>query len=320
MRIRFLCLYFFWSSVSIADEISRNLLIDHYSFLNPSMGFGFEKENRNNQKIFAWYHTSKEIKPKFDFHLQLTALSYKRILRENFPYTEVPYKLQKESGELVAFNPGIRYYFFSLYGNFISTNPTYRGLSLGFHLYPEKSLFVYYKENPKENTKEYALSVLSGKSPEIGLSIAKGISTDKIEWSGSISFSFQVESFLGAISHLPETESREDTNSIFISKIFQENKESLFKEEVNPYIDETVLEKEKKKEEWEAKKFKKKERIIYEIKLEELLKFRIPLVVAIRISRASKSKEEYEELLKKLSPDLVRKCNKIQYDKNKANR
>jgi hypothetical protein len=107
---------------------------------------------------------------------------------------------------------------------------------------------------------------------------------------------------VGAISHLPVTVSREDINSIFISKIFQENKESLFKEEVNPYIDETVLEKEKKKEEWEAKKFKKKERIIYEIKLEELLKFRIPLVIAIRISRASKSKEEYEELLKKTFP------------------
>jgi hypothetical protein len=320
MRIRFLCLYFFWSSVSIADEISRNLLIDHYSFLNPSMGLGFEKENRNNQKAFAWYHATKEIKPKFDFHLQLMALSYKRILRENLHYTEIPYKLQKESGGLVTFNPGIRYYFFSLYGNFQKANPTYKGLSLGFHLYPEKSLFLFYKENPKENTKEYALSVLSGKSPGIGLSIAKEISSEKTEWSGSVSFSFQVESFTGAISHLPETESREDINSFFISKIFQENKESLFQEEINPYIDETDLEKEKKKEEWEAKKFKKKERIIHEIKIEELLKFRIPLVVAIRISRASKSKEEYEELLKTLSPDLVRKCNKIQYDKHKANR
>ena len=138
MRIRFLCLYFFWSSVSIADEISRNLLIDHYSFLNPSMGLGFEKENRNNQKAFAWYHATKEIKPKFDFHIQLMALSYKRILRENLPYTEIPYKLQKESGELLTLNPGIRFYFFSFYGNFKSTNPTYKGLSLGFHLHPEK--------------------------------------------------------------------------------------------------------------------------------------------------------------------------------------
>lgn len=320
MRIRFLCLYFFWSSVSIADEISRNLLIDHYSFLNPSMGFGFERENRNNQKVFAWYHTSKEIKPKIDFHLQLTALSYRRIVRENFTYTEIPYKLQKESGELVTLNPGIRFYFFSLYGNFQSINQTYKGLSLGFHLYSEKSLFVYYKENPKENTKEYALSVLSGQSPGIGLGIAKEISPDKTEWSGSIAFSFQFESYSAAISNLPETELRDDTNSFFISKLFQENKESLFQEEINPYIDETDIEKEKKKEDWEAKKFKKKDRIIYEIKLEDLLKFRIPLVVAIRISHASKSKEEYEELLKKLTPDLVRKCNKIQYDKNKANR
>ena len=158
MRIRFLCLYFFWSSVSIADEISRNLLIDHYSFLNPSMGLGFEKENRNNQKAFAWYHTSKEIQPKIDFHLQLMALSYKRILRENFPYTDIPYKLQKKSGELLTLNLGIQFYFFSLYGNFQKANPTYKGLSLGFHLYPEKSLFLFYKENPKENTKEYALS------------------------------------------------------------------------------------------------------------------------------------------------------------------
>ncbi|MBK9503308.1 MAG: hypothetical protein IPO06_28815 [Leptospiraceae bacterium] len=155
-------------------------------------------------------------------------------------------------------NPGIRFYFFSFYGNFKSTNPTYKGLSLGFHLHPEKSLFVYYKENPKENTKEYALSVLSGKSPGIGLSIAKEISPEKTEWSGSISFSFQVESFTGAISHLPETESREETNSFFVYKIFQENKESLFQEEINPYIDETDLEREKKKEEWEAKKFKRK--------------------------------------------------------------
>ncbi len=284
------------------------------------MGFGFEKENRNNQKLFAWYHTAKEIKPKFDFHLQLTALSYKRTDRENLLYTDIPYRLQKESGELLSFNPGIRFYFLSLYGNFKSTNSTYKGLSLGFHLYPEKSLFLFYKENPKENTKEYALSILSGKSPGIGLSIAKEISPEKIEWSGSISFSFQFESITAAISHLPETESREETNSFFISKIFQENKESLFQEEINPYIDETDIEKEKKREEWEAKKFKKKERIIYEIKIEELLKFRIPLVVAIRISRASKSKEEYEELLKTLSPDLVRKCNKIQYDKEKANR
>jgi hypothetical protein len=115
-------------------------------------------------------------------------------------------------------------------------------------------------------------------------------------------------------------ESKGEANSFFISKNFEENKESLFPEEINPYLDESDLEKEKKKEQWEAKKFKKRERIIYEIKIEELLKFRIPLVVAIRISRASKSKEEYEELLKTLSPDLVRKCNKIQYDKAKANR
>jgi hypothetical protein len=48
--------------------------------------------------------------------------------------------------------------------------------------------------------------------------MAKEISSEKTEWSGSISFSFQVESFTGAISHLPETESREDINSFFISK------------------------------------------------------------------------------------------------------
>ena len=53
---------------------------------------------------------------------------------------------------------------------------------------------------------------------------------------------------------------------------------------------------------------------------EELLKFRIPLVVAIRIARASKSKEEYLELLSKLSPDIVKKCNKIQFDKSRAKR
>ena len=191
---------------------------------------------------------------------------------------------------------------------------------LGLNVFPEKSIFLFYRQNSNENTYSYALSVLSGVSPGIGLMVAKSYLPSNVEWSGSISLSFQFESYQsGGVYNV---ENRKEENAFFISKIFEENKNSLFEKEINPLEGDPSedFEKEQRRKEWEAKKNKKKERIIYEVKIEELLKFKIPLVIAIRISRASRSKEEYTELLKKLSPDIVRKCNKIQFDKGKANR
>jgi len=318
MRIQFLCLYLLCNIASVAEEISKNYLLDHYSFRDYSYGVGLSKENRASSAVFGWIHFGKEYYPNIDFSFNLYGANLQRKVKEVTPLVDGFYFYKQEflNQNILTFSPGIRYKYLSFYTNLESIYSTNKSLSLGINIYPEKSLFLFYKENPKENIRSYTLSILSGRSPTIGLAVTKEYSPETVEWYGSISFSLQFESFNAGISHFAQHTKEE--NSFFLSKILRENSNSLLEKENNPY--EEILDKESKVKPQETKQFVKKERIIYPIKIEELLKFRIPLIIAIRIARASKSKEEYTELLSKLSPDIIKKCNKIQFDKARAKR
>ncbi|MBP9885741.1 MAG: hypothetical protein KBF93_05575 [Leptospiraceae bacterium] len=318
MRIQFLCIYLLCNTTSIAEEISKNYLLDHYRFREYSYGVGLSKETQYHRAIFGWINFGKEFFPNLDFSFNLYGANSQKKVKEVAPLVDGFYfsKQELQNQNILTFSPGIRYKYLSFYSNLESIYSTNKTLSFGINIYSEKSLFLFYKENSKENIRSYTLSILSGRSPAIGLAVTKEYSPEKVEWIGSISFSFQLELFQAGISHFAQNTKEE--NSFFVSKILRENSNSLFEKEINPY--EEILDKESKTNPQETKQLVKKERIIYPISIEELLKFRIPLVVAIRIARASKSKEEYLELLSKLSPDIVKKCNKIQFDKSRAKR
>lgn len=320
MRIRFLCLYFFWNSITIAEEISKGLLLEHYAFRHRSFGASISKENQKNQTMFAWMHFGNTFSSHLNYNFQFSYLNQKREDIKTFQNTESIYSRTNDTKRILTISPGLNFKYISVYSSLNSQNPYFTGVSIGLNVFPEKSIYLFYRQNPNENTHAYALSIISGTMPAIGLMVAKEYLPSNVEWSGSISLSFKFESYQGGGVY--SVENKREENTFFISKIFEENKNSLFEKEINPLESDTSddFEKEKQKKEWDAKKFQKKEKIIYEVKIEELLKFKIPLVIAIRISRASQSKEEYTELLKKLPPNIVKKCNKIQYDKSKAYR
>lgn len=320
MRIQFLCLYLLCNLSLFAEEIevSRNYLLEHYRLRDHSYGIGFSSENKDNRSGFAWIHFGKQFLANLTLNSILYGESSQTKVKDVVPIFQSYYyqtvELQFKHNFQVS--PGIQYKFFSLYGNFQSFQTPNLDLAIGFQLYPEKSLFFYYKENPRENIRSYSFSVLSGRNPGLGLAITKDFSSNRNEWYGSVGISFQFDSFQAVTSHYVQEEIEQ--NSFLLSRIFQDNSDPLFHKEINPYQNESEVKPDINKR--EKKEFLKKERAIYEISIDELLKFRIPLVIAIRIARASKSKELYTELLSKLPPDIVKKCNKIQFIKSKGKR
>ena len=316
MGKRFLYLCFFWNTVTVAQEISRNLLLDHYSLISHSVGIGVRKENQKNKSILGWIHFGNTLSPNLNYNLQISYVNYYKEIHQYLPNSNIYYQVSNESKQILSVNPGLSFKYISFYSNFISKNQPFNGVSVGLNVFPEKSIFLFYRKDSFADTNLYALSVVSGTNPGIGLLVSKEIFPEKVEWSGSVSLSFQMDLYGGGGIYF--TNEKKEENSFFISRKMQQKQISLFETEINPLVEERILNSEEIQKELEKKTFNKKEKIIYEVKIEELLKYRIPLVIAIRISRASKSKEEYIALLKTLPPEIVRKCNKIQFDKTRV--
>ncbi len=175
-------------------------------------------------------------------------------------------------------------------------------------IYKSQSLVFQYKEN--EFQKTYFLSNTKGEDLKLGFGIGKNFFDNNSEYFGAVSISFSFGNFeLGAITN---REQEKFISSGFIKYEFEKEESSFFGKEFNPtYEEKENLTKPKK----EKKEFVKKEKIIYELRLDELLKEKIPLKISIQIVEASKDKEKYLTLEKKLPPEILRKLKKLQYEK-----
>jgi len=62
----------------------------------------------------------------------------------------------------------------------------------------------------------------------------------------------------------------------------------------------------------------RKERIVYQLSLDELLNKKIDLRNAIQIEKASKNKEDLENLLKSLPTEIAKKVKSLEIEKKKS--
>ncbi|HMV41585.1 MAG TPA: hypothetical protein PKL30_25310 [Leptospiraceae bacterium] len=305
-------MYFVSNLLLFSEELNRQYVLDAYSLRKESFGLGIQKKE-NADSLWTWYHFAKEFRNSFRFALQLSAISHsKKKLEVDFFSSKYQFPFSS-SEQLITISPGFRYSYIHFYTKFYSNTSGRYDAILGLWLYKEKSVLLSYSKNSKEQSHSFSFSILTGKNPTIALGLGKEYKGGNTEWIVNLGVSFGFDSYETGISYLPRTEKEDSGTFVFASRSLKEKEESLFGEEMNPYVDNGHLP--EKREQVAEIRIKKRERVVYEISIDELLKFRIPLAIAIRIHRASKSKEDYLELLKRLPADLVRKCNKIQFDK-----
>ena len=85
MRIQFLCIYLLCNTTSIAEEISKNYLLDHYRFREYSYGVGLSKETQYHRAIFGWINFGKEFFPNLDFSFNLYGANSQKKVKEVAP-------------------------------------------------------------------------------------------------------------------------------------------------------------------------------------------------------------------------------------------
>lgn len=197
---------------------------------------------------------------------------------------------------------------------------------LGFsaQVYPTKSIFIQHIWNPAKDYRETSISVLSGSEFQLGLTLGERHFERGAEWFGSASLSLKFGNIdTGYIFSPSDSSLDKSTGYGFVAWNTQSNNESLFNEEINPFVstnkDETGKPKENKLEKPKFQRPKKEpfKRKVYELTLDELLKAKIPLVNSLAISKASKNSEDFEALLRILPQEISGKVKRLQYEKRK---
>lgn len=314
MKVLWIVVYFIipWSSI-VSDS---NFSLYHTALTHSSLGFAI-----NNQK------DSQKVLPVFWFsYLSKTNSIYPILCLQTFQYFKVEdvlYRGLKFSNVQTNFggniSSGIGYkYFKFLVGYNKKQYPSYH-VSTKFQVYKHKSILLRYQENFNKREKRYDLHFLSGNKIKVGFHIGKHFHSDENELTGGIFVSFdldlwEVGSFIndegkgvyvsGHLNELTEDYLWSETNPIYRPKIFKPKRSKILHKQYKP-------------------KFQKKKRRhykVYALSIDELLRNNIPISLAIKISKASRNKLRYYQLRKYLPKKIVKKLNRLQYLKNKANK
>lgn len=186
---------------------------------------------------------------------------------------------------------------------------------LGLQIHPEKK--VYFFQNYDTGELHRGLGILTGDSIRVGFEVEKIVSEQGISSAGTISLIFNFEGFSGGgIFHSTDGQIVLGS-SLGISK--KEINESYLLSSENVY--EREEEPKKPKEPIHPKHFVidkpfRKEKITFQLSLEELLSRKIDLRNALLIEKASKKREDLEALLKVLPPEIAKKVKFLEIEKN----
>lgn len=183
-----------------------------------------------------------------------------------------------------------------------------------FRLFDDKKFFIAYTRI-LEIEKEFFFGIKGGDPFFITFQAGKIFPYNQPpEFSFSILFGFRFGDLETGLAQ-NFRENREGSKSLaFLSYDFSDrDRTSFFGKEKNPIFEEEIQFEKKKKP-----KKNRKEKIIHPVTLDELLKEKIPLAIALKISAASKSKESYENALKKVPQPIVKKLNYLQFKKSQA--
>lgn len=280
-------LYIFLAVISVFSE---NLLLDSNVLVSPSIAVS---ASELNQSVHFHY------KDKF-----YKELGYNFYFKTNyFNQNKIEYHNRFKN----TFLFGIHFFAIqSFFGIERIRDLNTKFFVLETKIYKSQSLAFQYKEN--EFQKTYFVSNTKGEDLKLGFGIGKNFFESSSEYFGAVSISYSFGNLeLGGITN---RENEKFISSGFLKYEFEKDESSFLGKEFNPIFQEKEIPPKKEK-----KQFVKKEKVIYELKLDELLKEKIPLKISIQISEASKDKEKYLNLEKKLSREILKKLKKLQYEK-----
>ncbi len=308
MKILFL---FFSLQPILSDAIQRQIVLPLSLETRWNGGFSYLKNENEGTKKSSHLSFSKKLDP-FHFHALGILEKTSPALSQSKEYWEI--SNEKLSKYLFG---GFSFQSFSFLFDFSHFHAKYPSCYLNIQVHPEKKVYVF--QTYEGAALHRGLGILTGESLRIGFELEKIYKEEKEENSGSISLRISLDSILAGGS-LKEEDGNSETASTLA--IFQkENRNEYYTLSENVY----ELEKEVKKPKQPliAKNFAvdfpfRKEKIVYQLTLDELLNKRIDLRNAIQIEKASKNKEDLERLLKTLPTDIAKKVKSLEIEKYKS--
>jgi hypothetical protein len=297
--------YKFFLYFSLTIPIFGNQTIDTVSLSSYSVG-GFYS-NIDNRRYGAWFHYGKEWLYNFEY-----ALYIKYQVQNNNNRIVNGYMVSRKS-EFATSLFGIK-----KNGLFIYAGSMDNGLfaALGIHVFKDQT--ILFSINHFEQTRKHTVSFYGGESLKIGTTVSKTYRQNHSEYHAEFSLAVHTDSLSSAIFYGNRTEGKQAGGILF--HLLEQKESYVFEPLINRitppivkwvpkfYVPPTPKKPEKKK---------KPERKIYKLSLQELLKEKIPLSLALQISAATSDKKKFFALMKLLPKDAKKKVYKLQFAKKK---
>ena len=295
----------------LSDAIQRQIILPLSLESRWNGGISYLKNEKHDTKKSTHLSFSKKLVP-FQFHalgiLEKSSLN----IQKNNEFGEK--SNEKFSKYLFG---GFSLESFSLLFDFSHFQAKYPSCYLSFQIHPEKKIYVF--QSYESGFLHRGFGIVTGDSLRIGFELEKVFREAREENFGSISLGISLDSFLTGGNFREEAG---NSSSGLSFAIFQkENFKEYYLQSENVYENENIVK--KPKQALSAKGFVidfplRKERIVYQLSLDELLNKKIDLRNAIQIEKASKNKEDLENLLKSLPTEIAKKVKSLEIEKKKS--
>ncbi len=292
----------------LSDPLQRQIVLPVSIDSRWNWGVSYVKNENSGTKKSSHLSFSKNLYP-FQFHalgiLEKSSLSPE----QNKEFREI----SNDNLSKYLFG-GISFQFISVLFDFSHFQPKYPSCYLSFQIHPEKKVYVF--QNYENGDLHRGLGIVTGETLRIGFELEKVYRETKEDFSGNISLGISLDHILGARNFKFEDSNSETGTTL---SIFQkENRNEYYTLSENVY--EIEKETKKPKHPLGAKNFAvdfpfRKERIVYQLTLDELLNKKIDLKNAILIERASKKGDDFDIFLKTLPADIAKKVKSLEIEK-----
>ncbi len=295
----------------LADAIQRQIVLPLSIDSTWNGGISYLKNENEGIRKSSYLSFSKKLDP-FHFH----ALG---ILEKSSHSSPLKIEIGEISNEKLSkyLFGGFSFHYLSLIFDFSHFQPKYPSCYLNFQVHPEKKVYVF--QSYEGGSLHRGIGIISGEPLRVGLELEKVYRESKEEYSGSISLGISLDSVL--VGGTFKEEEGVSSSGVSLAIFNKENSREYYIQNDNVY--EIEKEVKKPKQPLFTKNFAvdfplRKERIVYQLTLDELLNKKIDLRNAIQIERASKNKEDLELLLKTLPTDIAKKVKSLEIEKKKS--
>ena len=189
---------------------------------------------------------------------------------------------------------------------------------LSLQMHPEKVIYLF--TNHWDGFHRSGIGILSGAQFQVGLELGKTTGLNNTSFDGLVSLTYKTSFASLGILETGEENSPGNTSVLFGFNSERKETEALTLEE-SPFSEDDefkMIKKPHKPLSYPIDHPFHKSKPILPMNLQDLLSNKISLREALQILKAEKNREEFENLLKTLPSDTVKKVKKIQYEKSKS--